>query len=75
MSVHSRDYKYYPYKVMYASNYLRIFNIYVTVWILSCLVSSRGDLRDLPGFKMFESCIEPPSKCPNPNITFHLYTR
>ncbi|KAL4149292.1 hypothetical protein QTP88_003272 [Uroleucon formosanum] len=49
--------------------------LYITIWILSCLVSSRGDLRDLPGFKMFESCIEPPSKCPNPNITFHLYTR
>ncbi|VVC37247.1 Lipase/vitellogenin,Triacylglycerol lipase family,Lipase, N-terminal,Alpha/Beta hydrolase fold [Cinara cedri] len=49
----------------------------IYLWILSYLVSSNGFslLKDMPGFSTFESCIEPPSRCPNPNITFYLYTR
>ncbi|XP_050428474.1 pancreatic triacylglycerol lipase-like isoform X2 [Adelges cooleyi] len=48
------------------------------VYILSILGVSQARSRLielLPGFDSFKYCLEPPPQCPNPNITFHLYTR
>ncbi|XP_050053058.1 pancreatic lipase-related protein 2-like [Aphis gossypii] len=50
--------------------------LYTAIWILCCLVPSRGGFfSNLPGFKKFKNCVNPSRECPNPNITFHLYTR
>ncbi|XP_050535300.1 pancreatic triacylglycerol lipase-like isoform X2 [Daktulosphaira vitifoliae] len=48
------------------------------VYILSIIGISQGIsrlLEFLPGFDSFKYCWVPPPKCPNQNITFHLYTR
>ncbi|XP_026275034.2 pancreatic triacylglycerol lipase-like [Frankliniella occidentalis] len=34
-----------------------------------------GKWLSLPGFGLFDNCINPPPECPNSNITFWLYTR